>query len=210
MSSRWNRRSFLRSHGFLTLAGLTGALTGLAGRARAAVGGSAEQPGGVPGDARGAAGVAPGQAEGPEQRLRELGLELPPAPEPVAVYVTWVRTGDLLFTSGHGPDTARGKVGADLTLEEGHAAARDTGLRILSTVRNALGSLDRVSRLVKVTGMVNCTTDFTRQPEVVNGFSELMVEVFGDEAGKGARSAVGMGSLPSDIPVEIEAVFEVQ
>jgi len=141
--------------------------------------------------------------------LQELGLELPPAPDPVAVYVTWVRTGDLLFTSGHGPDGARGKVGAELTLEEGYAAARNTGLRILSTVRSALGTLDGVSRLVKVTGMVNCTTDFTRQPQVVNGFSELMVDVFGEEAGKGARSAVGMGSLPSDIPVEIEAVFEV-
>lgn len=186
MRFRWNRRSFLRSHAFLTLVTLGGALPGVASAGPTTQGG------------------------GPEQRLRELGLELPPAPDPVAVYVTWVRTADLLFTSGHGPESARGKVGADLTVEEGHAAARDTGLRILSTVRDALGSLDRVSRLVKVTGMVNCTSDFTEQPQVVNGFSELMVDVFGEEAGKGARSAVGMSSLPSNIPVEIEAVFEVR
>jgi len=208
MSPRWNRRSFLRSHGFLTLGTLSGALAGLAGQARAALVGEAASGSGRGSGAGAAASPAP-QASSPEQRLQELGLELPPAPDPVAVYVTWVRTGDLLFTSGHGPDGARGKVGAELTLEEGYAAARNTGLRILSTVRSALGTLDGVSRLVKVTGMVNCTTDFTRQPQVVNGFSELMVDVFGEEAGKGARSAVGMGSLPSDIPVEIEAVFEV-
>jgi enamine deaminase RidA (YjgF/YER057c/UK114 family) len=103
-----------------------------------------------------------------------------------------------------------GKVGADLTIEEGYQAARVTGLGVLSTVRAALGSLDQVIRLVKVLGMVNCTADFGNQPQVINGFSELMVEVFGQQHGKGARSAVGMGALPGNIAVEVEAIFEVQ
>jgi enamine deaminase RidA (YjgF/YER057c/UK114 family) len=145
--------------------------------------------------------------------LRELGIELPPPPQPVAVYVPVVRTGNLVFTSGHGPshpDGSRveGKVGHDLTVEQGHAAARLVGLNVLSSVRNALGSLDQVARLVKVLGMVNCPPNFTQQPQVINGFSELMVQVFGETAGKGARSAVGMSSLPGNIAVEIEAVFE--
>lgn len=150
-----------------------------------------------------------------EQRLRELGIKLPPAPKPVAVYVPAVVSGNLLFSSGHGPGSVdgkriQGKVGGDLTLEEGYAAARKVGLNVLSTVRGTLGNLDRVVRLVKVLGMVNCTTDFTKQPQVINGFSELMVEVFGEKSGKAARSAVGMGSLPGNIPVEIEAVFEIR
>ena len=104
----------------------------------------------------------------------------------------------------------RAKWGSQLTLKQGYAAARLTGLNVLSTVRSTLGSLDKVVRLVKVLGMVNCTPEFTKQPQVINGFSELMVQVFGEHSGKAARSAVGMGALPSNIPVEIEAIFEVR
>jgi enamine deaminase RidA (YjgF/YER057c/UK114 family) len=151
---------------------------------------------------------------GADARLAELKLELPPAPKPVATYVTATRHGDLLYVSGHGPLRSDGtmivgKVGDDMDVTAGHAAARQTGLAILATVRSRLGSLDKVSRLIKVLGMVNCTPDFTEQPKVINGFSDLMVEVFG-ESGKGARSAVGMGSLPGGIAVEIEAIFQVQ
>lgn len=150
-----------------------------------------------------------------EQRLRDLKLELPPPSKPVAVYVPAVVTGNLLYTAGHIPWIAegnlqQGRVGADLTLEQGVEAARLVGLHILSTVRQTLGSLDRVVRLVKTLGMVNCTADFTQQPKVINGFSELMVQVFGEEAGKGGRSAVGVNVLPSNVPVEIEAIFEVR
>jgi enamine deaminase RidA (YjgF/YER057c/UK114 family) len=149
-----------------------------------------------------------------EQRLEELNIQLPDAPQPVAIYRPAVQVGNLLFVSGHGPNRAdgtqiTGKVGVELTAEEGKEAARVTGLCILSTVRNTLGSLDRVVRVVKVLGMVNATPDFGEQPQVINGFSELMMEVFGDP-GKGARSAVGMGSLPGNIPVEVEAIFEVE
>jgi enamine deaminase RidA (YjgF/YER057c/UK114 family) len=150
-----------------------------------------------------------------ETRIQELHLTLPPPPKPVAKYKTAVQVGQLLFVSGHGPLKADGKsfmpgrVGADLTLEQGKEAARLVGLAILSTVRNTLGSLDKVKRLVKTLGMVNCTADFKDHPQVINGFSELMAEVFGEDAGVGARSAVGMGSLPSNIAVEIECVFEV-
>jgi enamine deaminase RidA (YjgF/YER057c/UK114 family) len=151
---------------------------------------------------------------GPEARIKELKLELPTPPKPVAIYVPTVQVGNLLFVSGHGPLKAdgayiTGKVGADLTLEQGKQAARVTGLAILANVRAALNSLDRVVRLVKVLGMVNATLDFRDHPQVINGFSELMVQVFGDTAGKAARSAVGMGSLPGNIAVEVEAVFEV-
>ena len=156
-----------------------------------------------------------GDTTTPEQRLRQLGIVLPPAPKPVAVYVPTVQTGNLLFASGHGPVGPDGKlvigrVGSDLTLQQGYQAARLTALAMLSSMRGALGSLDKVARLVKVTGMVNCTPSFTQQPEVINGFSELMVQVFGEIHGKGARSAVGMGSLPRNIPVEIEAIFETR
>lgn len=149
-----------------------------------------------------------------EQRLEELNIQLPDAPQPVAIYRPAVQVGNLLFVSGHGPNRAdgtqiTGKVGVELTIEEAQEAARVTGLCILSTVRNTLGSLDRVVRVVKVLGMVNATPDFGEQPQVINGFSELMMEVFGDP-GKGARSAVGMGSLPGNIPVEVEAIFEVE
>src|SRR4051794_22928184 len=151
----------------------------------------------------------------PETRIPELHLTLPPPPKPVAKYKPAVLVGNLLHVSGHGPLKEDGKsmivgrVGADLTTEQGKDAARVVGLAILSTVRNTLGSLDKIKRLVKTLGMVNCTADFKEQPFVINGFSELMAEVFGEDAGVGARSAVGMGSLPNNIPVEIECIFEV-
>jgi enamine deaminase RidA (YjgF/YER057c/UK114 family) len=156
-----------------------------------------------------------GRGYSPEERLKQLGIELPPAPQPVAIYVPAVTIDNILFVSGHGPSQAdgqmvQGKVGRERTLEEGAAAARLVGLNVLSTVRNTLGSLDRVVRLVKVLGMVNCTAEFTQQPQVINGFSQLMVDVFGPERGKGARSAVGMASLPSNIAVEVEAIFQVR
>ncbi len=150
---------------------------------------------------------------GAEARIKELKLELPSAPKPVATYIPAVQVGNLLYVSGHGPlktdgTMIAGKVGADMTLEQGKQAARVVGLAILATTRNTIGSLDRVLRLIKVLGMVNATPDFKDHPQVINGFSDLMVEVFGD-AGKGARSAVGMGSLPGNIAVEVEAIFEV-
>jgi enamine deaminase RidA (YjgF/YER057c/UK114 family) len=151
----------------------------------------------------------------PEVRIQELHLTLPPAPQPVAKYKTAVLAGNMLYVSGHGPLKSDGKtlvagrVGSDLTSQQGKEAARLVGLAILSTVRQTLGSLDKVKRLVKTFGMVNCTPDFKDQPQVINGFSELMAEVFGEDAGVGSRSAVGMGSLPSNIPVEVECVFEV-
>ena len=159
--------------------------------------------------------VAAQPASGAEARLKALGIELPPAQKPIAVYVPAVRVGNLLFVSGTGPMKAdgtmiRGKVGGDLSLADGYAAARLVGLNTLRTVQNTLGSLDGVVRLVKVLGMVNCVPTFGEQPKVINGFSELMVQIFGEQNGKAARSAVGMGSLPSNIPVEIESIFEVR
>ncbi len=150
-----------------------------------------------------------------EQRLAELHLELPPAPKPIAVYKPLVVAGNMAYVSGHGPlrpdkTLIVGRVGKDLDLEQGKAAARQVGLAILATLRSELGSLDRVKRLIKVLGMVNCTDDFHQQPAVINGCSELFVEVFGSEKGIGARSAVGMGSLPGNIAVEIEAIFELE
>ena len=148
-----------------------------------------------------------------EDRIRQLKLQLPPPPKPVATYRPAIQVGNMLYVSGHGPlqpdgKMITGRVGENLAIEQGKEAARVTGLAILATVRNTLGSADRVLRLVKVLGMVNSTPNFTDHPQVINGFSDLMVEVFGDE-GKGARSAVGMGSLPGNIAVEIEAIFEV-
>src|ERR1043166_8492001 len=150
----------------------------------------------------------------PEARIQELHLTLPPPPKPVAKYKPAVLVGNMLYVSGHGPlkpdgKNIPGRVGADVTPEQGKEAARVVGLAILSTVRNTLGSLDKVKRLVKTLGMVNSTPEFTDHPQVINGFSELMAEVFGEEAGVGARSAVGMGSLPGNIPVEVECIFEV-
>jgi enamine deaminase RidA (YjgF/YER057c/UK114 family) len=149
-----------------------------------------------------------------EARLTELGLALPAPPKPVAKYKTALLVGNLLHVSGHGPlkpdgTMIQGRVGADLTLEQGKEAARIVGLAILSTVRSTLGSLNKVNRLVKSLGMVNSGPEFRDHPQVINGFSELMAEVFGDDAGVGTRSAVGMGSLPANIAVEIECVFEV-
>jgi enamine deaminase RidA (YjgF/YER057c/UK114 family) len=149
-----------------------------------------------------------------EARVSELKLELPPAPKPVGVYKPLVIVGNLAYASGHGPlrsdkSLITGRVGADLTLEDGKAAARQTGLAILATLRDNLGSLDRVKRVIKVLGMVNCTPEFGEHPKVINGFSELFADVFGADNGVGARSAVGMGSLPGNIAVEIEAIFEI-
>ena len=150
-----------------------------------------------------------------EERLKELNITLPAPPKPMAKYRTAVIIGNVLYTSGHGPakvDDAPlvGRVGDDLTLEQGKACARAVGIGILSTVQEAIGSLNKVKRLLKTLGMVNCTADFKEQPQVINGFSELMAEVFGEENGVGARSAVGMGSLPGNIPVEIECIFEIE
>src|SRR4029077_16270238 len=145
----------------------------------------------------------------PEVRIQELHLVLQPAPKPVAKYKTAVLAGNMLYVSGHGPlkpegSMIVGRVGADLSAEQGKEAARVVGLAVLSTVRNTLGSLDKVKRLIKTLGMVNSTAEFKDHPKVINGFSELMADVFGEDAGVGARSAVGMGSLPGNIPVEIE------
>lgn len=150
----------------------------------------------------------------PQHRIVELGLELPPAPQPVAVYKPVVVVGKLLYVSGQGPFRAdgsliKGKVGADLTLEEGKQAARQVGLTMLSTIQTQLGSLNQIKRIVKVLGMVNSAPDFQEHPAVINGFSELMAEVFGSEEGIGARSAVGM-ILPFNTAVEIEAIFELR
>ena len=151
-----------------------------------------------------------------EARLRELKIELPKPPEPMANYVRAKQVGNLLFVSGHGPapdaDGKRwiGKVGGDLTLEEGYHAARLTGLNLLASVRATLGSLDRVKQIVKVLGMVNCAPGFDQTPRVINGCSDLFVEVFGKEAGQHTRAAVGMAELPNTIPVEIEMVVEVE
>ncbi len=151
----------------------------------------------------------------PETRLKELQITLPTPPRPMAKYKPAVLAGNMLYVSGHGPAKLGeqapllGKLGSKLNLEQGKESARLVGINILSTVRSTLGSLDRVKRLVKTLGMVNATPDFLDQPLVINGFSELMAQVFGEDAGVGARSAVGMGSLPGDIPVEIECIFEV-
>ena len=154
------------------------------------------------------------QSVNPEKRLKELHIKLPPAPTPVANYVTAVRVGNLIFLAGHGPlkedgQYIKGKVGTDLTIEQGYEAARQTGIVILSTLKKEIGDLNKVKRIVKVLGMVNCPSEFGAQPKVINGFSDLMVEVFG-EKGKHARSAVGMNSLPDNIAVEIEVVVEVE
>lgn len=149
-----------------------------------------------------------------EQRLKDLGIELPPPPKPAGVYKPIVIVGNQVLVSGHGPLCAdgsliTGKVGQDKDLEGGYAAARQTGLAILATLRKELGSLDRIKRVVKLLGMVNATPDFVKHPAVINGCSELYAQVFGADAGVGVRSAVGMGSLPGNISVEIEGVFEL-
>lgn len=150
-----------------------------------------------------------------EDRLAALGFQLPPAPKPAGVYKPVVFFQGMAFVSGHGPlkpdgTMITGRVGADLTQEQGYAAARQTGLAILSTLQANLGSLNRIKSLVKLLGMVNATSEFTQHPAVINGCSELFSKVFGPEHGVGARSAVGMGSLPGNIAVEIEAIFEYE
>jgi enamine deaminase RidA (YjgF/YER057c/UK114 family) len=147
-----------------------------------------------------------------DAKAAELGLELPPAAAPIANYVPSVRTGNLVFLSGHGPvgpdGLVRGKLGADLSIEEGAAAARLVMIGLLGSLKSELGSLDKVQRIVKLLCMVNCTPDFGDPPKVANGASDLLVELFGD-AGKHARSAVGMNSLPMGMAVEIEMIVEV-
>ena len=146
-----------------------------------------------------------------EQRLAELGITLPEPIGPAANYVRSLQTGNLLFIAGTGPaaDQKKGKVGDEVSVEEAYAAARSVGLQILATAQAALGSLDRITHTVKVLGMVNAIPDFEQHPQVINGCSDLLVEVLGD-AGRHTRSAVGFGSLPNRIAVEIEATFEVE
>lgn len=149
----------------------------------------------------------------PETRIKELGLELPPVPKPAGVYKPVVVSGKYLYVSGQGPlkpdgTLVKGRVGEDLDLEAGKAAARQTGLTMLATIKAHFGDLRRIKRLVKTLGMVNCIPGFGQQPAVINGFSELMAEVFGEEHGIGARSAVG-AMLPGNMAVEVEAVFEI-
>ena len=149
----------------------------------------------------------------PESRIIELNLKLPPAPKPVGVYKPVLVIGSFLYISGQGPVNENGslftgKLGADLNLEQGKFAARQVGLTMLSTIKTHFGDLNKIRRIVKVLGMVNCTPEFGQHPLVINGFSELMAEVFGEENGIGVRSAVGM-MLPMNIAVEIEAMFEL-
>ena len=152
---------------------------------------------------------------GIDERISELGLELPPAPSAVAVYRPSLIVGDLCYTSGHLPVNADGSlhlgcVGRDMDQEAGYAAAKQAGLAILSTLKAELGSLDRITRIVKLFGMVNCTPEFTQQPAVINGCSELMRDVFGSDIGVGTRSAVGVTALPLGVAVEIEAIVEIE
>jgi len=150
----------------------------------------------------------------PEQNFAALGLNLPPAPQPLGVYKPYLIDGKYLYVSGHG--TVRddktliiGRIGETMSAEDGKLAARQVGLAILSTIKTNLGSLDKVKRVIKVLGMVNCTPDFEKHPFIINGCSELFAKVWGEDNGIGVRSAVGMGSLPDNIPVEIEALFEL-
>ncbi|TWU18357.1 RidA family protein [Allorhodopirellula heiligendammensis] len=150
-----------------------------------------------------------------DARIEQLNLELPPPPQAMGLYKPIVQVGNLVYLSGHGPLQSdgyplSGRLGADMDVDSGQAAARLTGLAMLSTLRNHLGTLDRVSRLVKLLGLVRCTESFNAQPAVINGCSELFREVFGNEAGIGARSAIGASALPADMAVEIEAIFEVE
>lgn len=154
---------------------------------------------------------APGQE--PEQKLKELGVELYEPIKPIANYVTAVRSGNQVWLSGHGPvkpegGLMAGKVGVDLSIEEGQLAARYTAVALLTSLKAEIGDLNKVKRIIKLTGMVNCATDFADQPKVINGCSDLLVAIFG-ERGKHARAAVGMGSLPGNIPVEIDMVVEI-
>lgn len=150
----------------------------------------------------------------PEQRFAELKLNLPPAPTPLGVYKPCMVVGNFLYLSGHGTvkddkTLIIGRIGKDMTQEDGKLAARQVGLAMLSTIKANLGTLDKVKRVIKVLGMVNCVPEFDKHPYVINGCSELFAKVWGEENGIGVRSAVGFGSLPDNIPVEIEAMFEL-
>lgn len=149
-----------------------------------------------------------GQTSDPEKKLSEMGLQLPPVAKPIANYVKSVRVGNLVFLSGHG-SSGVGKVGKELTIQQGYDEAKATGLSLLASLKAEIGDLNKVKRIVKVLGMVNCIEGFGDQPKVINGFSDLMVAVFGDR-GKHARSAVGMYALPNNMPVEIEMIVEVE
>ena len=150
----------------------------------------------------------------PDQRFEKLGLTLPPPPAPIGVYKPFLIMGDFAYVSGHGTvkddgSLIIGRIGKDMTPEEGKLAARQVGLAILATLKSNLGSLNKVKRVIKVLGMVNCVPEFEKHPFIINGCSELFAQVWGEENGIGVRSAVGMGSLPDNIPVEIEAMFEL-
>lgn len=150
----------------------------------------------------------------PDERFAALNLELPPAPTPLGVYKPFLIDGNHCYVSGHGPLLSdktfiKGRVGADMNIEEAKQAAQQVGLAILATLKQNLGSFNKIKKVIKVLGMVNCTSDFERHPFVINGCSELFAKVWGEDNGVGVRSAVGMGSLPDNIPVEIEALFEL-
>ena len=150
-----------------------------------------------------------------DERFESLGLQLPPAPAPAGVYKPCLTEGKMLYVSGHGPVKTDktlmwGRIGSDIDIEEGKLAARQVGLTILATIKENMGSLDNIKRVIKVLGMVNCSPDFTQHPYVINGCSELFAAVWGEDNGVGVRSAVGFGSLPGNIPVEIEALFELK
>jgi len=149
-----------------------------------------------------------------EERLHQLGVSLPPAPLPLGVYKPYLIDGKYLYLSGHGPvrndkTLIIGRIGSDIDIEQGKLAAQQVGLTMLSTIKTHVGSLNKIKRVIKILGMVNCTPDFERHPYVINGCSELFAQIWGEENGIGVRSAVGFGSLPDNIPVEIEAVFEL-
>lgn len=151
----------------------------------------------------------------PEQKLKEMGIEIKEKAPSASKIVSAVRTGNLVFLSGHGPTrpdgtNVVGKLGADLSVEQGQEAARFTGIQLLTSLKAEIGDLNKVKRIVKVLGMVNSTPDFVQSPAVINGFTDLMLEVFGEEKGKHARSAVGMVSLPNGIAVEIEMIVEIE
>lgn len=154
------------------------------------------------------------QENTPDQNFEKTGLTLPPAPAPIEVYKPYVVDGKYLYLSGHGPvnndkTLIKGRVGQDFDIEQGKLAAKQVGLAMLSTIKANFGSLNKVKRVIKVLGMVNCTDDFERHPNVINGCSELFAKIWGEENGIGVRSAVGFNSLPDNIPVEIEALFEL-
>ena len=150
-----------------------------------------------------------------EERIVELGLILPPPPSPAGLYKPILVVGDLAYLSGHGPvedsgNLVKGKVGENLSVEEGKTAARQVGLTLLATIKDHFGTLEQISRVIKLLGLVNCTSEFVDQPTVINGCSELFSELFGADNGVGVRSAIGANSLPGNIPVEIEAIFQLR